>query len=62
MEVLKRGEWPRNTDREETCKRCDTVFKFNVPLESYPSQDQRDHGVRHVDCPVCGNSIYFNAP
>ncbi len=51
MEILKKGENPKNNKYKVTCWRCETIFAY---VKKEIISDQRDGD--YIKCPTCGNA------
>lgn len=62
MKIIKEGVIP-NLLRRLTCDKCGTIFE----IEKYESAATSQLGIihdglpnRHIDCPLCKKTIYFD--
>ena len=52
MKIIKKGSLPEEKVKRITCRKCSTVFEFQLNEARY-NIDQRDGDFYSIDCPLC---------
>lgn len=60
MKIIQRGHLPENVPVRLTCRRCHTLFEFEVREATYTS-DQREGDYYHIACPLCSRQCFVSA-